>query len=41
MHLKTHAMQPTIELTVDQAMAAIERDNPALKEVLPRRPVLF
>ena len=42
-HLKTQARQPTIGLTVDQAMAAIERDNPALKEVLPRdygRPAL-
>ena len=32
-----------VGLTVDQAMAAIERDNPALKDVLPRdyaRPVL-
>ena len=42
-HLKAQARQPTIGLTVDQAMAAIERDNPALKEVLPRdyaRPAL-
>ncbi len=29
-HLKTQASQPTIGLTVDQAMAAIERDNSAL-----------
>ena len=33
-HLKAQARQSTIGLTVDQAMAAIERDNPALKEVL-------
>ena len=42
-HLKAQARQSTIGLTVDQAMAAIERDNPALKEVLPRdyaRPAL-
>ena len=35
-HLKAQAKQSTIGLTVDQAMAAIERDNPALKDVLPR-----
>ena len=42
-HLKAQARQSTIGLTVDQAMAAIERDNPALKDVLPRdyaRPAL-
>ncbi len=42
-HLRAQARQPTIGLTVDQAMAAIERDNPALKDVLPRdyaRPAL-
>ena len=42
-HLKAQARQSTIGLTVDQAMAAIERDNPALKNVLPRdyaRPAL-
>ena len=42
-HLKVQARQPTVGLTVDQAMAAIERDNPSLKDVLPRdyaRPVL-
>ena len=42
-HLKAQARQPSIGLTVDQAMEAIERDNPALKEVLPRdysRPAL-
>ena len=31
-HLKAEARQPTIGVTVDQAMAAIERDNPALKD---------
>ena len=42
-HLKGQARQPTVGLTVDRAMAAIERDNPALKDVLPRdyaRPAL-
>ena len=42
-HLRTQARQPTVGLTVDQAMAAIERDNPTLKDVLPRdyaRPAL-
>ena len=42
-HLKARARQSTIGLTVDQAMAAIERDNPALEDVLPRdyaRPAL-
>ena len=42
-HLRAQARQPTVGLTVDQAMAAIERDNPALKDVLPRdyaRPAL-
>ena len=41
--LKAEARQPTIGQTVDRAMAAIERDNPALKEVLPKdyaRPAL-
>ncbi len=41
--LKAEARQPTIGQTVDRAMAAIERDNPALKQVLPRdyaRPAL-
>ncbi len=41
--LKSEARQPTIGQTVDRAMAAIERDNPALKEVLPKdyaRPAL-
>ena len=42
-HLKARARQSTIGQTVDQAMTAIERDNPALKEVLPKdyaRPAL-
>ena len=42
-HLKAQARQSTIGLTVDQAMAAIERDNPAIEDVLPRdyaRPAL-
>src|SRR5579884_3395476 len=42
-HLKNQAKQPTIGQVVDDAMAAIERDNPALKGVLPKeyaRPAL-
>ncbi|MDE0621107.1 MAG: class I SAM-dependent DNA methyltransferase [Bryobacterales bacterium] len=42
-HLQAKAKQSTVGLTVDQAMAAIERDNPAIKNVLPRdyaRPAL-
>ena len=35
-HLKAQARQPTIGQLVDVAMAGIERDNPALKEVLPK-----
>jgi type I restriction enzyme M protein len=41
--LKTQAKQPTIGQLVDDAMAGIERDNPALKGVLPKdyaRPAL-
>ena len=41
--LRAEARQPTVGGTVDGAMAAIERDNPALKDVLPRdyaRPAL-
>ncbi len=41
--LRNEARQPTIGQTVDRAMAAIERDNPALKDVLPKdygRPAL-
>ncbi len=42
-HLKAQAKQSTIGQLVDDAMASIERDNPALKGVLPRdyaRPAL-
>ncbi len=42
-HLKKQARQPTIGQLVDDAMAAIERDNPTLKDVLPKdyaRPAL-
>ena len=42
-HLKAQAKQPTIGQLVDAAMAGIERDNPALKDVLPKdyaRPAL-
>jgi type I restriction enzyme M protein len=35
-HLKASAPQPTIGTLVDDAMAAIERDNPTLKGVLPK-----
>ena len=35
-HLKASAPQPTIGKVVDDAMAAIERDNPSLKAVLPK-----
>ncbi len=41
--LKARARQPTIGRTVDEAMTAVERDNPALKDVLPKdyaRPAL-
>ncbi|MBO9319346.1 MAG: SAM-dependent DNA methyltransferase, partial [Chloroflexus sp.] len=41
--LQANARQPTIGQIVDNAMAAIERDNPALKGVLPKdyaRPAL-
>jgi len=41
--LQTSARQPEIGQLVDQAMAAIERDNPSLKGVLPKdyaRPAL-
>ena len=41
--LKAQARQPTIGQLVDDAMAAVERDNPALKGVLPKdyaRPAL-
>ena len=42
-HLKDQAKQATIGQSVDEAMALIERDNPALKDVLPKdyaRPAL-
>ncbi|MEW6301558.1 MAG: class I SAM-dependent DNA methyltransferase [Thermodesulfobacteriota bacterium] len=42
-YLKAQAKQPTIGQLVDDAMRAIERDNPALKGVLPKeyaRPAL-
>ena len=35
-HLKAQAKQPTIGQVVDAAMTGIERDNPALKDVLPK-----
>ena len=35
-HLKANAPQPKIGTLVDEAMAAIERDNPTLKGVLPK-----
>ncbi|MEJ5309971.1 MAG: class I SAM-dependent DNA methyltransferase [Anaerolineae bacterium] len=35
-HLQDNARQPTIGKLVDEAMLAIERDNPALKGVLPK-----
>ena len=35
-HLKRQAKQPTIGQLVDDAMAGTERDNPALKDVLPK-----
>ena len=41
--LQANARQPTIGQLVDEAMAAVERDNPALKDVLPKdyaRPAL-
>jgi type I restriction enzyme M protein len=35
-YLKSMAPQPTIGQLVDDAMTAIERDNPTLKGVLPK-----
>src|SRR5512136_3082246 len=35
-HLNANAKQPTIGQSVDDAMVAIERDNPSLKGVLPK-----
>ena len=42
-HLKTQARQATIGQLVDDAMTVVERDNPVLKDVLPKdyaRPAL-
>jgi type I restriction enzyme M protein len=42
-HLQKNARQPNIGQVVDDAMAAVERDNPSLKGVLPKdyaRPAL-
>lgn len=42
-HLKANAPQPTVGKLVDDAMEAVERDNPTLKGVLPKdyaRPAL-
>jgi type I restriction enzyme M protein len=35
-HIKANAPQPTIGMLIDDAMSAIERDNPSLKSVLPK-----
>ena len=35
-HLKANAKQPPIGKVIDDAMLAIERDNPSLKGVLPK-----
>ena len=35
-HLKVQARQPTVGQLVDAAMEGIERDNPSLKDVLPK-----
>ncbi|MCG2738638.1 MAG: type I restriction-modification system subunit M [Syntrophaceae bacterium] len=35
-HLKASAKQPTIGKTIDDALLAIERDNPSLKGMLPK-----
>ena len=35
-HLSAQARQPTIGQLLDNAMAGVERDNPALKDVLPK-----
>jgi type I restriction enzyme M protein len=42
-YLQDHAKQPTIGKLIDEAMVAIERDNPRLKGILPKdfgRPAL-
>ena len=36
MHLQDHAKQPTIGKLIDDAMSAIEKENPTLKGVLPK-----
>ena len=38
-HLKDNAPQPKIGTIVDEAMTAIERDNPSLIELLHRLPL--
>ena len=35
-HVQAQARQATVGQTVDTAMVAIERDNPSLKDVLPK-----
>ncbi len=35
-HLQSQARQPSIGRLVDDAMTAVERDNPALRDVLPK-----
>jgi len=35
-HIQAQATQPTIGKTLDDAMDAIERENPSLKDVLPK-----
>ncbi|MCK5215136.1 MAG: SAM-dependent DNA methyltransferase, partial [Candidatus Omnitrophica bacterium] len=35
-YLQNHARQPTIGKVVDEAMDAVERENPSLKDVLPK-----
>jgi type I restriction enzyme M protein len=35
-YLQSHAKQPTIGKTVDESMDAIEKENPSLKDVLPK-----
>jgi len=35
-HIKAQAPQPTVGETVDEAMVAIERENPSLQGVLPK-----
>ena len=42
-HLRAQARQPSVGQSVDEAMAAVERDNSALKDMLPKdyaRPAL-